>query len=638
MFDLKSYLLGKHGGAYSASLHLPSYLMGRKKSVSIKTLTGKPPLMFSSDGSNLVDYTIYGASGGVGDKTANLFDGTYLSYGINSQTGEVVQANRFAFYIPVEPNTSYTISRIIGASSYFYYGFTDEVPTAGVRCVPFGNIGPDVTTKTLANENHKYLMFFFGAGKSENVMLTEGSTAPDHYIPYGSQIPLTINSQTYTIYLDAPLGEGESISLADTGIDIPTVKGENTLSVDTTVQPENVTIVYMGKKRSSKKKLYGYHIDGATGNVSYITGTDNENFTPAEMGSTTFDYGSWQDAFFMPKPCMLKSNGTVDYCLDPNDYSKKLDGTPSDIADPDYDGNVMVEFPKIYYAAIGATEGGSVDIYIANYKVDDRFECWCNYDANNNEIDHFYVSAYDIIILDGKMRSLSGYALTQANGADTTTLIVEIAAARANNQNGIDEWYIYLLADHQLLTCLATLICKHANHQTKFGRGMDEVQTSGKRAYVAGTLNDKGLFWGVTTNGYNPVKIFGIENFYACMWKRAAGLFGTSTGYAYKLTHGTKDGSTATSFNTDGSGYKPVVITKPASGAITTMHYESNGLWIPATTGTNLYGDYVYPSNGYANVGGGGALSTQAGSWSTYFDTPVNWNISTRLSCKPLAR
>ena len=31
-FDLKSYLIGKHGGAYTPSADLPSYLMGRKKS------------------------------------------------------------------------------------------------------------------------------------------------------------------------------------------------------------------------------------------------------------------------------------------------------------------------------------------------------------------------------------------------------------------------------------------------------------------------------------------------------------------------------------------------------------------------------------------------------------------------------
>jgi hypothetical protein len=58
--------------------------------------------------------------------------------------------------------------------------------------------------------------------------------------------------------------------------------------------------------------------------------------TPAAMGSTSFNYGSWKNAFFMPRPCMLKFDGTVDYYLNPNDYSKKEDGTASDITNFEY--------------------------------------------------------------------------------------------------------------------------------------------------------------------------------------------------------------------------------------------------------------------------------------------------------------
>jgi hypothetical protein len=39
------------------------------------------------------------------------------------------------------------------------------------------------------------------------------------------------------------LEDGESISLADTGVDIPTYIGDNTLDVDTTVKPR-VKITY----------------------------------------------------------------------------------------------------------------------------------------------------------------------------------------------------------------------------------------------------------------------------------------------------------------------------------------------------------------------------------------------------------
>ena len=65
----------------------------------------------------------------------------------------------------------------------------------------------------------------------------------------------------------------------------------------------------------SRRIIYGWHVNpnesDSAAAVSYLE--DAIGATPAAMGSTTFDYGSWTNAFFMPKPCMLKSDGTVDY-------------------------------------------------------------------------------------------------------------------------------------------------------------------------------------------------------------------------------------------------------------------------------------------------------------------------------------
>ena len=48
--------------------------------------------------------------------------------------------------------------------------------------------------------------------------------------------------ETTNIYLDEPISQNESISLSDTEVDIPTIEGTNTLSINTTVQPSNVYI------------------------------------------------------------------------------------------------------------------------------------------------------------------------------------------------------------------------------------------------------------------------------------------------------------------------------------------------------------------------------------------------------------
>lgn len=67
--------------------------------------------------------------------------------------------------------------------------------------------------------------------------LEEGSTATD-YEPYHK--PITTN-----IYLDEPLGEGQSINYKKDGLPtIPTFKGTSIISTDTTIQPSNAEIEY----------------------------------------------------------------------------------------------------------------------------------------------------------------------------------------------------------------------------------------------------------------------------------------------------------------------------------------------------------------------------------------------------------
>lgn len=69
----------------------------------------------------------------------------------------------------------------------------------------------------------------------------------DYIEPYGFKIPVTVREEsgekiTTNIYLNEPLAEGESISMSDTGVAIPTISGINILSVDTTVQPSRVDV------------------------------------------------------------------------------------------------------------------------------------------------------------------------------------------------------------------------------------------------------------------------------------------------------------------------------------------------------------------------------------------------------------
>lgn len=171
------------------------------------------------------------------------------------------------------------------------------------------------------------------------VIVTNGTDTQTINIYLPEQIKIVGNETEYIDFREQKQYFADGTSVDVTLPALPTLSGTNTLSVGTVVQPSKIKI-----KEKIKGKIYGWHVNpdisDSSNAVTYLE--DAIGMTPASMGSTTFNYGSWENAFFMPKPCMLKSNGKVDYYLDPNDYTKKLNGTASDISNPNYDGNAMM--------------------------------------------------------------------------------------------------------------------------------------------------------------------------------------------------------------------------------------------------------------------------------------------------------
>jgi len=446
---------------------------------------------------------------------------------------------------------------------------------------------------------------------------------------------------------------------------------------------------YITDGDSDKPIIYGFHVDPDESDpsdaVTYLM--DAVGMEPASMGATSFNYGSWKNAFFMPKPCMLKYDGTVDYYLDPNDFTKKVDGTASDVGNINYAGNAMMEFPKIWFKFEAGTADGEGYFYVSNQKVDDTYRCWCNMDADGNEIDHFYVHIYNGVIYDGKMRSLSGVKLspwsTTAYSSSATYAVnsivnydgkmwkcvtavetaeefdstkweqfafngntdgtQEVNSATANNTTAKSEWYIDTWCDRVLITALLYLIGKSLNLQGTFGRGIDSGSQTAAEAYVTGAANDKGLFYGSTSNGSTVVKVFGIENFWAYKWHRTAGLFGNANGgYNYKMTASTADGSQANGYNINGVNYLTTIISRPSSGYISKIGFGEHGL-LPVSTingsSSKYYCDYFYTGTGFALVGGSANHGAVCGFY-VYLGLGValrGWDVAAALSCKPLA-
>lgn len=395
-----------------------------------------------------------------------------------------------------------------------------------------------------------------------------------------------------------------------------------------------------------KPIIYGWHVNpnesDSSATVTYLA--DAVGMTPAAMGANTFDYGTWENAFFMPKPCMLKSDGTVDYYLDENDYTKKADGTPSDVDNPDYDGNAMMEWGLLWYKFESGEAEGEGYFYVANRKVDSTYRCWCNIDSKNNVTPHFYTAIYNGTGTT-KLRSISGVALTSANGNGGTTTIQEVERATANNTTADVEWYVDVWSDRLLINALLVLIGKSLNTQATFGRGLDTGAQAAKETYITGTLNDKGLFWGVTDNGNSAVKVFGMENWWSCVLHRTAGCISVDRALKIKLTYGTVDGSTTVGYNQTGNGYISNGTIASSNGYIKAMAYNQYG-YVPYNlsggSSSTYYADQFYQNIGtdYLMVGGNSGTSLTSGAFCFYLNTPpsgASWPIATSLSCKPLA-
>lgn len=409
--------------------------------------------------------------------------------------------------------------------------------------------------------------------------------------------------------------------------------------------------------------IYGFHIANGESDpalkVTYLK--DAVGMTPAHMNFSTglFDYGSWSDPFFMPRPCMLKSDGTVDYYLDPDDYTKKEDGTASDVANTSYDGNAMMEWgkpgQKIWMKIVPDAGNLGASVFIADYQADPDFKDWPFHNSEGVSMDHFYTPIYNGSIISNKMRSLSGQQVSNKK-----TCAQEIEAAQLNNPAGQLMWNTEMHCDIALINMLLILMGKSVNVQAVFGEGL---HTGGSEAinnnFRTGVHNTKGLFYGtnsgtVTSSDFsNAVKVFGMENWWGFQWRRYQGHVLLNGAQKVKNTYGTEDGSTATSYTVGGvptgDGYKSTgapALSGTSGNYIKTEYFTEDGMFPCGSldgSATTYYCDACWYNNSGVMVpfrGGASHGGSKDGAFSLGLHSTAStsaWYIGACLSCKPLA-
>lgn len=356
---------------------------------------------------------------------------------------------------------------------------------------------------------------------------------------------------------------------------------------------------------------------------------DAKGMGPAGMDFTNgvFNYGDWKDLWFVKnnKPCMLKSDGTVDYYLDPNDYTKKEDGTPSDVGNPNYDGNAMAEIPLVW---VKRWEDGRYEYeVISDRQYDETYHAYAHTRADGTIADKFYFSMFGGSGNAAKIRSLSGQSVSQS-----LTATQQIAGATANGSG----WYIHSWSQRELIRTLCVLMGCSTDTQSVFGNGNCRSASSASGLLATGTLKDKGQFYGY--NNANQVKVFHVEEFWGNQWDRTAGIINdrgkiyakmTPEGNGYRVT--------------DATGYEDTGLTAPAgnSSYINEMKCSKFGMIPKLATGSGstYYCDGYWANNGQLNylIAGAGADAASAIGGAFAFDViyapaNANWNVGCGLS------
>lgn len=217
---------------YLGDKFLEAVYIGDKKVYDPYTeITGNLPIIFKSRAAvALKNYRIYGTAEGAGVETVNLWGNFIITNKFITASGnELVSANRLfeTLQFDTQPNRSYNMSwetTVEGADNTYpyirlsFYNDTEFISRTLFDCSAATN---NIVMFDTPNDCNKVDIRIDSGQSSQGqhityTMLSEGIVPPDHYIPPGYKLPLTVESgaqsQDIPIYIgDSKLGEEEYV-------------------------------------------------------------------------------------------------------------------------------------------------------------------------------------------------------------------------------------------------------------------------------------------------------------------------------------------------------------------------------------------------------------------------------------------
>lgn len=386
-----------------------------------------------------------------------------------------------------------------------------------------------------------------------------------------------------------------------------TVCGEKGATMPDVLNSANLSDTINSIEGGQKYFIYGVFIDTTNSNPeTSVTYTDDAVGMTA--GSNEWDN---TPIFKNIKPCMLK-DGVVQYYLNPNDFTKKEDGTNADITSGN-DGDVMIEIPKLYYEI--NTNGSILTVRVTDAPNIVGFNCYAHTRDVEGDREKLYIGAYLAYYDNSSLRSLSGKS--PIANVDLSTLRNRVHA----KGTGYDMLSFYPLT---LIQCLYLIKYKNLNSQEALGKGY--TNSSNTTVLNTGGTDTKGMCYG-ETNGTEQMKLFGMEDLWGNLYQIVEGI--------KTIAESSRNTAFHTSFNnfsTSGSYQRVSSMSSNEDGFKRRVVGTNKGGFIPSSvsgaSATTYWCDRStsWTGNTFGVVGGRASVGDKAGIF--FLDTAGSSGVS----------
>ena len=168
---------------------------------------GTLPATINANGDDMRQYQVYGNTGGVGDRTVNLLDKQNMECNkyVQQSGNKGGDINWDIYYVTATNGEQYTATGVSTINSGAYIGYAD----ANKNILGIVGTALDITPQTVTMPDTGTFLAVSARKSATTPMLTEGSTAPETYVPYGYEVDMGVKSGnllSFDALINAPSG------------------------------------------------------------------------------------------------------------------------------------------------------------------------------------------------------------------------------------------------------------------------------------------------------------------------------------------------------------------------------------------------------------------------------------------------